>query len=114
MPKNVYFTKYDIVGNQKYFSDSVFSVLGYNPDELIGKNAYDYFHPLDIKQISSAHINILSKLTSAVYRIRHKNGTYVWVRSYSEIVDGDLISFTKKLSLIEILMFKIILLRIIN
>ncbi|EMK07736.1 PAS domain S-box protein [Leptospira kirschneri str. MMD1493] len=33
-----------------YVSPSVTSMLGYQPEELIGKNPYDYFNPLDKKK----------------------------------------------------------------
>lgn len=104
-----YFSKYDAFGKQKYFSKEVIDMLGYDHSDLVGKFAYDYFHPYDLKQISKAHAEISKPLyiTTAVYRIRHKNGSYIWVRSYSEMVDGELISFTRKLSIIEILWFRI-------
>ena len=105
--KRYYFSRYDYLGKQKYFSLEVKDMLGYDQSDLVGKFAYEYFHPDDIKDITRAHTEILSPLhiTSAKYRIRHKNGNYVWVHSHSEMVDGELISFTYELSKIEILMY---------
>lgn len=48
-----------------------------------------------------------SSITSAVYRILHKKGYYVWVRSYSQNAGTELISITYKLNLLEILLFKL-------
>lgn len=38
----------------RYLSLAVERVLGYPPDELVGKNALDYVHPEDVEWVSSA------------------------------------------------------------
>jgi PAS domain S-box-containing protein len=106
---NIYFTIYNTDGTQKYFSENITNILGYSKDDLYGKNAYDFFHPIDLKQISASHAMIIefTSITSAIYRMRHKNGTYIWVRSYSETIGDEIISLTKKLTMVEILLFKL-------
>ena len=108
---NSYFTVYEINGIQIYFSNNITQILGYKPDELIGKTAYDYFNPLDIKEISKAHSGIssfkeLSVLVSVTYRMRHKDEYFVWVKSYSELYNDKIISLTRKLTIFEILIYK--------
>jgi len=34
--------------NILFASDSLFDVLGYQPDEVSGKSAFDYFHPEEV------------------------------------------------------------------
>jgi len=36
------------IGTFKYVSPSVENILGYRPDELIGKKSFQYIHPADI------------------------------------------------------------------
>ena len=38
-----------------YVSPVCFTLLGYEPDELMGKAAYKFFHPEDIAAISYNH-----------------------------------------------------------
>ena len=70
-------------GTILYESPAVTRVLGYQPEEMVGRNALDFVHPDDAAEIartpdtlppSEAHIKVL--------RIRHKNGSWRWVESY--------------------------------
>ncbi|SDF36347.1 PAS domain S-box-containing protein [Fontibacillus panacisegetis] len=66
-----------------YVSPSSLALLGYTPEEMIGTSAIDYYHPDDIEMIEE-HVNLyfsqghVSKMT---YRIRHKDGRYIWFES---------------------------------
>lgn len=105
-----FFSTYEFNGQHKFFSDEVIDVLlGYSSRELVNKFAYDYYHIDDIKRISKSHIYIFKncKITSSTYRMRHKNGKYIWVRSYSQNTGKDIISITYKLNKLEIFLFKI-------
>jgi len=68
-------------GIYTYLSPSVESLLGFIAHELLGQNPYDYFHPDDSERIrQESHAQALrgeSNIT-VTYRIRHKNGTYLW------------------------------------
>lgn len=63
-----------------YVSPSVKQILGYTPEESMGQSATDRLHPDEITSI----LDKLSKLTAKlgqeerlVYRIQHKNGSWV-------------------------------------
>ncbi len=61
-------------------------ILGFSPHDLIGKSAYEFFHPDDLDRIARDHADsIEGALTRVKYRIRHKDGSYRWVetRSYT-------------------------------
>ena len=47
--------KYDNVGHFEYVSNASYKLLGYRPEELIGKNAYDYIFPEDIEYMAELH-----------------------------------------------------------
>ncbi|MDF9842300.1 MULTISPECIES: PAS domain-containing hybrid sensor histidine kinase/response regulator [unclassified Paenibacillus] len=66
-----------------YASPSCKTLLGYEPDELLGASAFDYFHPEDIHLIKEYLLaNLESKgVYTVAYRIRHKDGQYIWFES---------------------------------
>nr|WP_175476222.1 PAS domain S-box protein [Evansella caseinilytica] len=63
-----------------YASPSVKSVLGYRPDELIGKKLADLCHPNDIEKITVLFSKIECQQAEmrTEYRIRRKEGDYIW------------------------------------
>ncbi|RED94383.1 PAS domain-containing sensor histidine kinase [Marinoscillum furvescens] len=79
-------------GTYKYVSPSATRLVGYTPGELIGRNPYDFFHPDDIEYIrESSHEPSLKGQTdgSIQYRFRRKDGTYIWLDSYTSITKDD-------------------------
>lgn len=78
-----------------YASPSAWSLLGYLPDEMVGTSAYDYFHPDDMHPVTESMEEQLEKegAYTVTYRIRHKEGWYIWFEStgrytYDEITKG--------------------------
>ncbi|MBO0352291.1 response regulator [Phormidium pseudopriestleyi FRX01] len=71
-----------------YVSPASHSLLGYEPDELIGCNLYEFFHPEDAKTIAKSYLAIVKGQVSYTvsYRIRHKYGHYLWFESTSRTV----------------------------
>ncbi len=76
-------SKHDPDGVCKYASPSFRHLLGYKPEEMIGRNAIDFFHPDDLEKIQKSYRDILEKEMNASvsYRIKHEKGHYIWVRS---------------------------------
>ncbi len=70
-----------------YVSPAVREVLGYAPEELIGKPITDLPHPDDRIMVDAA-IAALSRgdSTTVTLRSRHKNGAYVWLESSLRLV----------------------------
>ncbi|AFY83082.1 response regulator [Oscillatoria acuminata] len=71
-----------------YVSPACHSLLGYEPDELIGCNLYDFFHPEDAKTLAKSYLAMVKGQVSYTvsYRIRHKYGHYLWFESTSRTV----------------------------
>ena len=73
-----------------YVSPSVKNILGYEPQELIGTKAWKLVHPIDLQNIAKQHKkNKEDKLApnkTSTYRIRHKNGEYLWFESLNQII----------------------------
>jgi PAS domain S-box-containing protein len=82
---------HDPDGLYLYASSAAKELLGYEPGELVGTSAYDYFHPHDISTVRTTHdaTTELPATTTAVYRVRRADGRYVWVETVSRAIrDG--------------------------
>ena len=81
-------SKHTPEGVYTYASPACRSLLGYDPEDLVGHDAYEFFHPDDLEAIRETHSAILERPdTYAVcYRIRRKDGTYAWFETTSRTV----------------------------
>ncbi len=80
---------HDWEGTYLYASPACKDLLGYEPEEMVGQNAYDFFHPDDIQDIRQRHQGLRAgqPIDSLTYRIRHKNGAYTWFESTTTLID---------------------------
>ncbi|MBD1936610.1 response regulator [Microcoleus sp. FACHB-68] len=71
-----------------YASPACRALLGYEPEELIGRPAYDFFHPQDLKSINKSYSALRHQpVTYTIsYRIRRKDGDYVWFETTSRTI----------------------------
>ena len=67
-------------GRYRYVSPVCRELLGYEPEELVGRSAYDFIHPDDLDAVKAAHAEVLdgSRLRAVVYRIRDRQDRDVW------------------------------------
>src|SRR6266436_6893311 len=66
-------------GTRRYVSPSIKRALGYDPEELIGKNAFDLLHPEDANALMKLFAEGLANpgfTISKTFRIRHKDGSW--------------------------------------
>ncbi len=72
-------------GTYVYASPSIKEIGGYEPEELVGKNAYRFFHKDDILRIAQNHeaylLNGDKGLESITFRYRRKDETFTWLES---------------------------------
>ena len=67
-----------------YVSPSSEKILGYTPAELIGTTPFSLMHPDDLERVKSVdHKRVLlgKKDQISEYRLRHKNGKFVWLEA---------------------------------
>ena len=70
---NTWIGIYDKNGYNIDSSTNIKSVIGYNREDILGKSAYEYTHPLDIKNILNSHLNVndMSKLFLATSSVQN-------------------------------------------
>ena len=92
---------YDIIvesseeGEFLYLSPNFRESLGYDPDELLGKSMFGNVHSGDTPNVMKEFSRIITARTpgKAVFRYRHRNGTWRWFESSGrafETADGEL------------------------
>ncbi len=68
----------------RYESPSIEKILGYDPEQLLGHNVFDYVHPEDrprIEQIFARAIQAPGSMVEIQFRFRHANGGWVELES---------------------------------
>lgn len=80
-------SRHTLEGVYTFASPACRTLLGYEPEDLLGSSAYDFFHPDDLAEIRETHAKTLNQaVTRIVYRIRHKLGHYLWFETVSRII----------------------------
>jgi PAS domain S-box-containing protein len=81
-------SKHTPSGVYTYASSACRSLLGYDPEDLVGRDAYELFHPDDFEEVKKTHSAILERpdTHTVVYRIRRKDGSYTWFETTSRTV----------------------------
>ena len=71
------------LGKILYVSPNHKELLGYGPDELIGKSIFKFIHPDDQQSLLAEFTKGRDKFesASAVYRFKHNNGEWRWLES---------------------------------
>lgn len=94
-------TVIDPDGTITYVSPAVTRVLGYDPDELVGRKMSEFIHPDDRDKKADALETALSNLSAAEtveVRFRHADDSWHWIeatmrnRVDDDVVDGVLLS----------------------
>jgi len=76
-------SRHTIEGVFLYVSPACKAMIGFEPNELIGKSSLDFIHPEDQPNFK----NLFSKTPSMppgnifAYRARHKDGHYIWLET---------------------------------
>ncbi len=83
-------TVVDEDGVIRYGSPSVESVLGYGPDELLGRRAAELVHPDDQFRVWQAHLaamrDPLTAQRGVEFRFRHKDGTWRFLEALGSAI----------------------------
>jgi len=78
-------------GEYYYISPNYKQILGYTEKDLIGNNAFNFFHPEDIELLQK-EFSQLSKdrrVKSSPYRFKRKDGSWCWLQSVGTNLEED-------------------------
>ncbi|MDT9180060.1 MAG: PAS domain S-box protein [Limnospira sp. PMC 1291.21] len=81
-------SRHDAEGIYIYASPACRDLLGYEPEELIGISAYNFFHPDDRERIQKSHQTLLSNsdVDTVSYRVRRSDGSFIWFETTSHAI----------------------------
>jgi len=90
-------------GAIRYESPSIERILGYKPEELVGKNVLEFVHPDDVQYVISTFNDTLAEHTGQVLflevRFLHKDGSWHVVESVGKnllddpVVNGIVVNY---------------------
>ncbi|XP_051504283.1 endothelial PAS domain-containing protein 1-like isoform X2 [Myxocyprinus asiaticus] len=71
-----------------YCDDRVSELMGYSPEDLLGRSAYEFYHALDSDNVTRSHQNLCTKgqAVSSQYRMLAKHGGYVWMETQGTVI----------------------------
>uniref|UniRef100_A0A672N194 Endothelial PAS domain protein 1 n=1 Tax=Sinocyclocheilus grahami TaxID=75366 RepID=A0A672N194_SINGR len=71
-----------------YCDERVSSLIGYMPEELLGRSVYEFCHALDSESMTKSHQNLCNKgqVVSGQYRMLAKHGGYVWMETQATVI----------------------------
>ncbi|XP_074852420.1 hypoxia-inducible factor 1-alpha isoform X2 [Carettochelys insculpta] len=71
-----------------YCDERITELMGYEPEELLGRSIYEYYHALDSDHLTKTHHDMFTKgqVTTGQYRMLAKRGGYVWVETQATII----------------------------
>jgi len=84
--------EHDRDGKFTFSSDSVLTILGYNPEEIVGKHASQFVHSEDLAALDFAMHTLGPRQRTATNlqaRWRHRNGSYRWLERNMLVLIGD-------------------------
>jgi PAS domain S-box-containing protein len=74
----------DVEGRHTYSNPAVMSILGYRPDEVLGRDSFDLMHPDDRETVLSSFRACVQKKegwSGLLIRWRHRDGSYRYLES---------------------------------
>jgi two-component system NtrC family sensor kinase len=81
-------SRHDPEGRYRYVSPACRTLLGYEPEELIGRSAYDNIHPDDCAAVRKNHSLILAETgtRTIVFRVLRKQGDPIWFETSARTI----------------------------
>ena len=79
---------HELNGDYIYVSPSSMDLLGYEPEEMIGKSPYFFIHPDDCAEIYQLYHEPASQgqVNTFILRFRTKSGNYIWLETVLQVI----------------------------
>lgn len=80
---------HDLNTTFQYVSPSSINMLGYKPEEMIGKSPLDYAHPDDVEYLLESFNDFVAEKVDdcTTARFKNKDGKYIWLETRANIVE---------------------------
>lgn len=84
-------TRINAKGEYKYVSSSSQKILGYTPENILGKNVLEMIHPDDLERVKSSTMESIYAHSSSEIEYRHRTsaGDYIWIETTSNLLFDD-------------------------
>ncbi|XP_069008364.1 hypoxia inducible factor 1 subunit alpha a [Embiotoca jacksoni] len=71
-----------------YCDERITELMGYDPEELLNRSVYEYYHALDSDHLTKTHQNLFAKgqVSTGQYRMLAKRGGFVWVETQATVI----------------------------
>lgn len=71
-----------------YLSPACRTILGYEPERLVGRSPYELVHPDDLEAVRLAYAEILAHRegTMVTYRLRRRDDAYIWLETVIRMI----------------------------
>ncbi|XP_024286015.1 hypoxia-inducible factor 1-alpha isoform X2 [Oncorhynchus tshawytscha] len=71
-----------------YCDERITELMGYDPEDLINRSVYEYYHALDADYLTKIHHNLFVKgqVSTGQYRMLAKIGGFVWVETQATVI----------------------------
>ncbi|KAL0270286.1 UNVERIFIED_CONTAM: hypothetical protein PYX00_007749 [Menopon gallinae] len=91
LDKQTFLSKHSLDMKFTYADEKMIEFLGYNPEDLIGKTLFDFYHAMDSEAIDRGFKTLFSKgqCETGKYRFLAKGGGYVWVLTQATMIYGN-------------------------
>jgi PAS domain S-box-containing protein len=79
----------DLEGNYLFVTPSVKESMGYEVEEMLGRNALEFVHPEDVSAIEKDFTESLEKRIkekTSYFRYKHKNGEWRWIQATGGLI----------------------------
>ncbi|XP_037098152.1 hypoxia inducible factor 1 subunit alpha a [Syngnathus acus] len=71
-----------------YCDERITELMGYDPEDLLDRSVYEYYHALDSDHLTKTHHNLFAKgqVSTGQYRMLAKRGGFVWVETQATVI----------------------------
>ncbi|XP_077395689.1 hypoxia inducible factor 1 subunit alpha a isoform X2 [Festucalex cinctus] len=71
-----------------YCDERITELMGYDPEDLLDRSVYEYYHALDSDHLTKTHQNLFAKgqVSTGQYRMLAKRGGFVWVETQATVI----------------------------
>lgn len=71
-----------------YCDERITELMGYEPEDLLNRSVYEYYHAQDSNHLTKTHHNLFAKgqVCTGQYRMLAKRGGFVWVETQATVI----------------------------